>query len=316
MRYFPVSYELKTINKRLRAAPKEFVAECDAAYQAKIDDAAEQICDHMRESPVVLLSGPSGSGKTTSALKIEAELERRGIKTHTVSMDKYFKTIDPATVPRTPEGEIDYESPGCLDMDLLNEHFTLLSRHEEIRIPHFMFSRQKRSFSKFTPLKLEKNEIAIFEGIHALNDDITQKHPEAFMLYVSAESDISDNGRAIFKGSWMRLVRRVVRDSKFRGADAGFTLRLWANVLRGEKLHIYPFKDKANYTLDSTLPYEVSLMKGFATPLFADIPEETERMEELIHIIPAFEQFENLDRSLVRPESLLREFIGGGIYKY
>ena len=311
-----MAYDLKTINEKLRTDPKAYVAQCDLAYQEKIDTAIEKVCGNMENSPVVLLSGPSGSGKTTSALKIEEGMKKRGIKTYTVSMDDYYKTVNPLTVPRTPEGDIDYESPDCIDMELLDEHFTLLEQHKEIQIPHFIFSRQKRSASRFTPLKLGKNEIAIFEGIHALNDSITDKHPNAFKLYVSARSNITDGGEMLFKGTWMRLVRRVVRDNNFRGADAAFTLQLWGNVRRGEKLHISPFKHKADFMLDSSLPYEVSLMKTFAMPLFENIPDGTERTNELTHIIPAFERFANLDQSFVQPESLLREFIGGGIYKY
>jgi len=312
-----VAFELSTINDRIRKDAKGFIEECDAIYAAKVDTVAKRIGQNLKESPIVLLSGPSGSAKTTTALKIEEALKRLGIETHTVSMDNYFKTVDFAVAPRTPGGEVDYESPLCLDMDLLNEHFTQLSQGREIRIPQFVFSRQKRSASQFTPLRLGKNEIAIFEGIHALNDKITQVHPEAFKLYVSARSNVADNGITIFKGTWMRLVRRVVRDNNFRGASANFTLRLWGNVRRGEKNYISPFKHKADLRFDSSLPYEVSVMKNFAMPLFDSLPEGIEgaRARELRYIIPAFLQFEELEAHLIPPASILREFIGGGIYQ-
>lgn len=118
-------------------------------------------------APHVLLSGPSGSGKTTTALKIEEELQRRGVNSHAVAMDNYFKTLNHKTAPRTPEGDIDYESPLCMDMELLDQHFTALSKGEEVIIPKFEFVRQMRNDSRGTPLRLGKNEIAIFEGIHA-----------------------------------------------------------------------------------------------------------------------------------------------------
>jgi len=311
-----LTYDLREINDRLTTDPKTFVETCDAAYWNKVVEAADLIEQNLPNSPIVLLSGPSGSGKTTTALKLERELNRRGIGSSAVSLDRYFKTVNHKTAPRTPEGDIDYESPECLDMALLDEHFTMLNEHKEILIPHFIFSRQIRSATKWTPLKLEKNEVAIFEGIHALNDEIAGRHPEAFKLYVSARSNIVDGAETVFKGTWMRLVRRVVRDNNFRGSDAAFTLGLWANVRRGEKLYISPFKDKANYQFDSSLPYEVSLMKQFAAPLFAELAPDAERVEELASIVPAFEHFADLSADLVPADSLMREFIGGGNYKY
>lgn len=311
------SYKLSGINNSIREDPKGFVERCDARFNEKVLAAADKICEHIETSPIVLLSGPSGSGKTTTAKKIENVLDNRGYRCHSISMDDYFLNVDPKTAPRTPEGEMDFESPLCLDMDLLNEHFDMLSDGREIHIPHYVFSRQKRSTTRFTPLKLGEKDIAIFEGIHALNNDITDKHPEALKLYVSARSDIiGSDGRVVFKGTWMRLVRRAVRDNNFRGADALFTLGLWANVRRGEKLYISPYKNKADIIFDSSLPYEVSVMKEHAKSLFSSIPEGADRFEELSSILPAFDSFEDLDSSYVAPDSLLREFIGGSAYSY
>lgn len=311
------SYKLPDINSIIKSDPRGFVAECDAKYSDKVAAAADEICRHMGISPIVLLSGPSGSGKTTTAKKIEHELSRRGVHCHTVSMDNYFIDVDPETAPRTPDGEMDFESPLCMDMDLLNEHFDMLSKGREIHIPYYVFTQQQRSATRSTPLKLGSKDIAIFEGIHALNNDITDKHPEAMKLYISARSDIiNSEGRVVFKGTWMRLVRRTVRDNNFRGADAAFTLGLWANVRRGEKLYISPFKNKADIIVDSSLPYEVSIMKEYAKPLFAAVPEGVERFDELSGILPAFDLFEDLDPACIAPDSLLREFIGGSVYSY
>ena len=224
-------YDLGEVNRRIRQEPQEFVRECDALLNKSVLVAAESIRLHMKQCPIVLLAGPSGSGKTTVARMIEEELEKQGVGTVTVSMDNYFKTLDPSRAPRTPEGDIDFESPLLLDMELLNEHFTAISRGERIRIPYFIFSRQKRSASQFTPLRLRENEVVIFEGIHALNDEITNTHPEAFKLYISASSDFSKDGRKFFDSKWLRLVRRVVRDDNFRGSDASFTLKLWASFI-------------------------------------------------------------------------------------
>ena len=311
-----MSYQLSEINRMAACAPETFLAEADAAFQEKICAAADKIANNLRQSPIVLLSGPSGSGKTTSALKIDQELNRRGIRTHTISMDNYFKTLDPKTAPRTADGLVDFESPKCMDMDLLNSHFAKLSKGETIVVPKFEFARQMRNDHLGTPLRLKKNEIAIFEGIHALNDECAGRNPAATCLYISARSDVLEGEDLRFKGTWMRLTRRAVRDYNFRGTGVGETMDMWANVRRGEKLYISPFKHRANYIFDSSLPYEVSVMKHYAMPLLEAVPQENVRRRELLDLIHGFEHFLPIDPALVPPASLLREFIGGGIYDY
>ena len=306
-------YNLSTINERIQLDTVEFVAECDMGYNKKIEVAANYICGNLQRSPIVLLSGPSGSGKTTTAIKIEEELTRRGIGCHSIALDNYYKNIGDRT-PKTPDGEPDLEAPECQDLELLNHHFELLSRGEAIEIPKYDFSQQRRSDEPSKLLKLGKDEIAVFEGIHALNDIITSVHPEAFKLYISARSNVLNDGDVVFKGTWMRLVRRVVRDSLFRGAHPGYTMELWANVRRGEKNFISPFKDKANLKLDSSLPYEVSVMKTRAPELILTVPSGAERFAEIRSIVPAFDRFLPIDENLVAKNSLIREFIGGGIY--
>lgn len=314
-----MAYQLEEINAQLRSDPAGFVAECDGVYQQRLEAAADRILERMKESPIVLLSGPSGSGKTTTALKLEQVLERRGVQTHTISMDNYFKTLNRRTAPRTPEGDIDYESPKLLDMDLLDDTFTKLSKGEWVIVPKFEFARQMRNDSRGTPLKLDKNEIAIFEGIHALNDDIAGRHPEATTLYISARSDILEGEELRFKGTWMRISRRAVRDYNFRGTDLVETLSMWYNVRRGEKTYISPFKGRANVVIDSSLRYEVPVFAAYADPLqkaLEQVSPENERYRELCEMVRAFSRFERLDPELVPPESLIREFIGGGSYSY
>ena len=312
-----MAYSLKEINEAVRSDPKGFVEECDAAYNQKIETAARKIAENRINSRIVLLSGPSSSGKTTTAKKIEAKLEEMGIRSHAIAMDNYFQTVDPETSPRNREGQIDYESPFCLDMDLLNRHFSMLDRGEKIHIPKFEFARQMRSAIKSHPLQLGKDEIAIFEGIHALNDIITGKNPSAMKVYISARSNILDEeGKTVFKGTWMRLARRTVRDAKFRAWEPDVTIKMWANVRRGEKLYISPFKDNANIQFDSSLPYEVSVVKSFAQPLFEKmhLSPDMERYEEIGHLVEAYPKLETLDEKYIAADSLIREFIGGGIY--
>jgi uridine kinase len=161
-------------------------------------------------------------------------------------------------------------------MELLDQHFTALAKGEEILVPKFAFARQMRD-SAVTPLRLGKDEVAIFEGIHALNDDIAGRHPEAACMYISARSNVCDGDILRFKGTWMRLTRRAVRDYQFRGTGVEATMVMWANVRRGEKLYISPFKGRADIIIDSSLPYEVSVMKNYALPLLQAVPEENAR---------------------------------------
>lgn len=310
-----MAYQLSDINFRTVSDPAAFMAESDEAYRQKVMRAADMITANRKNSPIVLLSGPSGSGKTTTSMKIAEELNRRGIGTHYVAMDDYFKTIDENT-PRTPDGQLDLESPLCMDMELLNRHFDMLSRGERVFIPKYEFSRRMRVQEPSKSIKLKSDEIVIFEGIHALNSMITNVHPEAFKLYISARSDVEFEGRIVFKRTWFRLVRRMVRDYNFRGSDAAETMSMWANVRRGEKLYISPFKDKADFQFDTSTPYEPAVFNRTATELFKSVPEGIERFEELRAVLPALQLFGEIDESLVAPDALIREFIGGGIYEY
>ncbi|MCL2080172.1 MAG: nucleoside kinase [Oscillospiraceae bacterium] len=312
----PYPYDINDINARAAKNPRGFAEECEAIYNRKVMEAAASIQERIPLSRVVFLSGPSGSGKTTTAQKICDAIKKLGIYAHTISLDKYFLERNPETTPRTQDGEYDFESPYCLDLKLLNEHFHQLERGAEVMIPHFCFNLQKPDPDKATPLKLLKDEIVIFEGIHALSDMLADEHPDAFKLYISARSDIISGNEVCFKRTWTRLIRRIVRDSFFRGQDALATLKMWANVRDGEKLYISPYKYKADLLFDSSMAYEVPVMKEYAANAIKTIPEDTGRFEELRSVLPALMSFEKLDPKLVPKDSILREFIGGGIYEH
>ncbi|MEA4894705.1 MAG: nucleoside kinase [Oscillospiraceae bacterium] len=310
-----MAFILDDINSRAKLDPSAFIRECDAEYDAKIRHAADLIERHREQYPIVLMSGPSGSGKTTTSKKIEEELLRRGITTYALSMDNYFRTVDENS-PRMADGSYDPESPKCVDMELLTEHFHRLARGEAIEVPKFNFSKQRRVEEPSATIRLGKNDIVVAEGIHALNDGLTMANPDALKLYISARTNVIQDGEYVFKATWMRLVRRVVRDKLFRGASPDYTFGIWANIRRGEKSYISPFKEKADLKFDSSFPYEICVLKSAAQKLFAHIPEGIERYEELCSIGPALEKFEAIDPKLLLPDSLLTEFLGGGKYKY
>ena len=306
-------YSLTRLNEAVRSDPGAFARECDAAFAKKVENAAGRIAEHRRESRVILLSGPSGSGKTTTALKIEEQLRNMGIETHTISMDDYFKTMDPETAPRNRYGEIDFESPFFLDVDLLTRHFAMLDRGETIHVPKYEFARQMRSDIMCHPLRLGPDDLAIFEGIHALNDIIVGKNPHAFRLYIAARSNlVDDDGNIVFQHAWLRLCRRLVRDYQFRGCDAGFTLKLWDNVCRGEKLYISPYKENAHIMFDSSLAFEFAVLKPVVVPLLEAIPAGKYAVVE--DMLRGFARIEAMDEKYVAPDSLAREFLGGSTY--
>jgi len=301
------SYDLNYINRMTREDPQTLIAESDARYEGSIRSAAELVAARMKQSPVVMLSGPSGSGKTTTAGKLRDALTAMGIRTHTISMDDYYRSQREPDYPRTPEGEPDLESPLCLDIPLLNRHIELLEQGKEILIPHFIFSRQMRDTSNYTPLQPGKDEIVIFEGIHALNALFA--HPKATGVYISARTDLCRDGEVAVPHTWTRFLRRTVRDYNYRGAGALFTMQQWPNIRRGEKLYISPYKDRAQVMFDTSLSYEVPVLRSFAEPLLETLPENAPELGNIRTMLDCLQLVEPMDPALVPETSLLREFI-------
>ncbi|MBQ6845763.1 MAG: nucleoside kinase [Oscillospiraceae bacterium] len=311
-----MALELKEVNSRILLDPKAFVEECESSYAKSVMTATKKIAEKSGESCVVLLSGPSGSGKTTTALKLKNALEKKGIMTHSVSLDDYFRTVDPETAPKTEDGKIDYESPECLDLPLLNSHIEDIIAGREVLVPKFDFANQRRS-ETVTPLRLKKNEIVIFEGIHALNEMITSHAGNhGIKLYISARSNFMNDGNVFYKGTWTRLTRRIVRDNLFRGADANFTLAIWEGIRNGEKKYISPFKSHADITINSTHEYEICVLKKHLKDAVKCVPEGIARYDEVCRLLDNIEAFEDLSDDFVPKDSLLREFIGGGSFAY
>ncbi|MDR1693418.1 MAG: nucleoside kinase [Oscillospiraceae bacterium] len=308
------AFEFGIISQSLAADPRGYLAECDHILNGRLTRAAAKIAAGFTERPVVLLAGPSGSGKTTTAHKLAEELRWIGIGAHVVSMDDYFKTVDPASHPRDQKGEIDYEAPECLDIPLLNRHFADLIAGREVLLPAFDFVSQCRDENRVTPLRLRRDEVALFEGIHALNPQLLGgTGGRQWRVYASARANIADDDEIVYKGTWIRLTRRLIRDSKFRGWGGAETMKVWANVRRGEKKHISPFKGSADIIIDTALAYELPVLRDFALPLLREVPEGVERYDELREIAPLLERFPSLPEDLVSRRSLLREFIGGGM---
>jgi len=309
-------FQLSEINARIVSDPESLVAESDARYDSLIAAAAEKLCSNLSRSPIALLAGPSGSGKTTSAQKLGEHLLKHGVRSHVISLDNYFLPVTPELTPKTEDGKYDFESPECLDMPLLRDHFGRLTRGEAIDIPYFDFTTRSPDASRSTPLKIGRDEVVIFEGIHALNNDIGGAYPEATKLFVSAESDVEKNGRLLYPDEWARFLRRLVRDSKFRNTDAAFTIGIWDNVLRGERLYIRPFVKSADLFIDTAHAYDVPVLSVYALPLLEALPKNDPQFDDYRWLIDVLAMFTPLDEKYIRPEALIREFIGGGTYAY
>ncbi|MDP4109067.1 MAG: nucleoside kinase [Bacillota bacterium] len=308
--------DINEINRKANENAREFANECEKDYTGKLEEAARFIASRIKESPVVLISGPSASGKTTSAKRLELTLESFGINAHLISLDDYFKTRDERNSALDPKNKVDLESPDCLDIPLLNRHLKSLSRGEEILVPKFDFVRQAR-MDKATPLRLKKDEIAVIEGIHALNDAITGEiGGKATKMYVSVRTRIGQNDRVIIRPEWLRLIRRSVRDSNFRGAPAERTLSLWKSIRQGETRYIMPFKHSADIKLDTFLGYEACVLGPIVSGKFSKVPRGVFEEAQSEGILDVIDMFRPISCDMVPGDSILREFIGGSSISY
>ncbi|MBR6871897.1 MAG: nucleoside kinase [Ruminococcus sp.] len=299
------------INKRIQKKASSLVRRCEEDYTLQIETVADSIAESRGAKPIVLLAGPSGSGKTTTALRLEEYLDKAGMQTHTISMDNYFLPLDEATVERTEDGSIDYESPSRLDMELLGRHIEMLSRGEEIEVPTFDFARQTRS-EEVRKLRRKPDEMVIFEGIHALNPAVMGAHTDvASGVYVSVRTRLESKTGELLHPSHLRLMRRLIRDKLFRGRDSIATMEMFASVERGEDKYIMPFKRNAQYSINTFMAYEPSIYKKYLLDDLKRVAEVGYEFDQLDLMIEILEYLEPVDMELVPGTSLVREFVGG-----
>ena len=306
-----MNIEITRINNSINSDPARFIADSNADYVYKLTNIANDIARQSDRKTVILLSGPSGSGKTTTALMLEKLLDEMGHETHTMSMDNYFCPLTEEEKALAALGKMDLESPKRMDVDLLNEHILAISLCEEIELPQYNF---KTSSREYTGRKFQRRpgEIVIFEGIHALNPDvILVPDKQLCKIYVSVRTRVT-SGDMCLHPSRVRLMRRMMRDSKFRKRSFRETMNMFESVETGENKYIMPYKQRSDYDVDTFMPYEISAYRdALAEPLkeLTDFPVIAEMVKVLDNIAP-------LDNSLVTPDSLICEFIGNGQFKY
>lgn len=306
---------ISAINRKLSEEKTEFIRKCEEDYYLQVRTMADKIISCRETKPIILLSGPSGSGKTTTALKIEEYLDSIGVSTHTISMDDYFLPSDQTPQAVTETGEIDYESPYRLDIPLLNEHMMRIANCEEVMLPSFDFKNQKRV--KGESIKITKGDLVILEGIHALNPDVTGLTQEfANCVYVSVRSRIQTASGACLHPCMIRLMRRIIRDKFFRARRPVDTLAMFNSVERGENLYIMPYKSRAEFNIDTFIPYEVSVYKSFLYDDLTKASETYDDFEKFELIRNVLDELDEVSLDLVPENSLVREFIGGSSYEY
>nr|WP_294430472.1 nucleoside kinase [Prevotella sp.] len=286
----------------------------EALQEKKLAKIAEEIAS--REGvKLVLLAGPSSSGKTTSCKRLSIQLAVNGLKPLQISLDDYF--VDRDKTPKDENGEFDFESIYALNLDLLNEQFNALFRGEEVELPKYDFPSGK-SVKSGKKLKLEPNNVLVVEGIHALNPELTAHVPEEqiFRVYASALTTILLDNHNYIPTTDNRLLRRIIRDYKYRGVSAQETIHRWPSVRSGENKWIFPFQENADAMLNTAMLYELSVLKMQAEPLLQQVPENCEEFAEAYRLLKFLKYFKGIPYNNLPPTSLLREFLGGSSFHY
>ena len=286
----------------------------EALQEKKLAKIAEEIAS--REGvKLVLLAGPSSSGKTTSCKRLSIQLAVNGLKPLQISLDDYF--VDRDKTSKDENGDFDFESIYALNLDLLNEQFNALFRGEEVELPKYDFPSGK-SVKSGKKLKLEPNNVLVVEGIHALNPELTAHVPEEqiFRVYASALTTILLDNHNYIPTTDNRLLRRIIRDYKYRGVSAQETIRRWPSVRSGENKWIFPFQENADAMLNTAMLYELSVLKMQAEPLLQQVPENCEEFAEAYRLLKFLKYFKGIPYNNLPPTSLLREFLGGSSFHY
>ena len=309
---------LRTVGDLNDAVDKGFATDIinvnEALQEKKIARIADQIAAR-HDVKLVLLAGPSSSGKTTTCKRLSIQLLTCGLKPLQISLDDYF--IDRDKTPLDANGEYDYESIHALNIDLINEQFNALFRGEEIELPRYNFQTGKSEKSG-KRLKLGPNDIVVVEGIHALNPELTAQIAEQqkFRVYVSALTTILLDEHNYIPTTDNRLLRRIIRDYKYRGVSAQESIHRWPSVRAGEERWIFPYQENADAMFNSAMLYELAVIKQQAEPLLEQVPENCEEYAEAHRLLKFLRYFHAISYRQLAPTSLLREFLGGSSFKY
>ena len=292
----------------------EFIDISETLQTKCIAEIAQQIADK-KTAKVVLIAGPSSSGKTTTSKKLALQLQALGYRPKVISLDNYY--VGRERNPKDENGNYDYECLEALDIELLNNDLLELFKGNTVDIPSYNFDKGERYYNG-KKMQLEENDILIMEGIHGLNDKLTPLIPpeKKFKIYLSALTQLNLDDHNRIATSDNRLIRRIVRDAKFRGKSAAATISMWENVQKGERLHIFPFQNNADAMLNTALDYELPVLKVYATPLLRCVTPLQKEYAEAQRLLDFLNYFSQIPATAVPDHSIIREFIGGSAFKY
>ena len=289
----------------------------EAFHERKFAEVADAIQEAHRTRGVrmVLISGPSSSGKTTSAKRLGLQLGVLGLRPVMISLDDYF--VEREKTPRDENGQYDYEALEAIDLELFNDHLHRLLQGQSVDIPRYDFITGRRT-QHDTPLTLDERSILIIEGIHGLNPRLTPSVPDTvkFKIYISCFTSVAMDNLSRIATTDNRLLRRLTRDYRQRGADALQTLSRWASVRRGEERHIFPYQENADVMFNSSLFYEISALRPFAEKILREVPDTVPEFDEARRMLKFLDNFIPIPPDEIPPTSILREFIGGSSFKY
>ena len=289
----------------------------EALHEKKIAGIADEITEKCKngEARVIRISGPSSSGKTTFSKRLSIQLMTNLLRPVTISLDNYF--VNRENTPKDESGDYDYESLYALDLELFNKDLNRLLKGEEVDMPTYNFESGKRIY-RGNKLKLDRASVLILEGIHALNPDLTPQieNKLKYRVYVSALTSISIDDHNWIPTGDNRLLRRIIRDYKYRGSTAQSTIARWPSVRRGEEKWIFPYQENADAMFNSSLLFELAVMKRHATPILSAVPRDCPEYGEANRLLKFLDFFLPLAEHEIPPTSLLREFLGGSSFKY
>lgn len=306
------------LNKRVLAKQSgDLIKIAEAFHEKRIARIADKIeeANHSRGASIVLISGPSSSGKTTTAKRLSIQLQILGWHPVLISLDDYF--VNRADTPLDKNGDYDYEALEAIDLKLLNEHLNALLHGQAVTIPRYNFKTGLREWYD-TPLKLDDRSIIIMEGIHGLNPNLTPDVDEnrKFKIYASCFTSVSLDNVNRIRTTDNRLLRRITRDYYTRGCDATSTIARWESVRRGEEKHIFPYQENADMMFNTSLFYEISVIRPVVEPILREVPESAPEYREASRLLKFLEYFIPITSDEIPPTSILREFIGGSSFTY
>ena len=310
--------DISTVYKLNKAIKEDRINDiillAEALHEKKIAQIADDILTK-KNVRMILIAGPSSSGKTTFAQRLGIQLRLNGLKPVTISVDNYF--VERNETPVDENGEYDFECIEAIDLKLFNNHLVRLLKGEEVEVPQFDFHKGTKKYNG-KKLKLNDDEVLVIEGIHCLNDKLTNQIPkdEKYKIYISALTVLNMDRYNRISTTDTRLIRRIVRDYQFRGYSAIHTLKTWHKVNEGEEKNIFPYQEEANKIFNTSLIYEIGALKNIAEKLLKEIGPEDKEYAEAIRLINILKYFEPINADIVPKNSLLKEFLGGGAFKY